>query len=71
MDDDYPVGLSIDYPERDLNRLTSALRIFTLIPIAIALGTIGGYSTQWGALAAAAPRRSRCAAPACCSCRRC
>ena len=49
MDDDYPVGLSIDYPERDLNRLTSALRIFTVIPIAIVLGTIGGYGAQWGA----------------------
>jgi hypothetical protein len=48
MNDEYPVQLSIDYPDRDLNRLTSALRIFTVIPIAIVLGAIGGYSAQWG-----------------------
>ena len=35
MNDDYPLRLSIDYPDRNLNRLTSALRIFTVIPIAI------------------------------------
>jgi uncharacterized protein DUF4389 len=47
-DDEYPVALSIDYPDRALNRLSSALRIFTVIPIAIVLGVIGGYSAQWG-----------------------
>jgi hypothetical protein len=26
MSDDYPVGFSVDYPDRDLNRLTTALR---------------------------------------------
>jgi hypothetical protein len=44
MSDDYPVRFSVDYPDRDLNRLTTAFRIFTVIPIAIVLGTIGGYS---------------------------
>ncbi len=48
MDHEYPVALSIDYPDRDLNRLTSALRVFTVIPIAIVAGTIGGYSAQFG-----------------------
>ena len=48
MNNEYPVRLTIDYPDRDLNRLTSALRIFTVIPIAIVLGSIGGYSAQWG-----------------------
>jgi hypothetical protein len=48
MNDEYPVRLAIDYPDRDLNRLTSALRLFTVIPIAIVLGTIGGYSAQVG-----------------------
>jgi hypothetical protein len=47
MNDAYRVQLSVDYPDRDLNRLTTALRIFTVIPIAIVLGTIGGYSGQW------------------------
>jgi hypothetical protein len=46
-DDAYPVRFSVDYPDRDLDRLTSALRIFTVIPIAIVLGTIGGYSASW------------------------
>jgi hypothetical protein len=48
MNDDYPVRLSIDYPARQLNRLTSALRIVVVIPIAIVLAAIGGYSAQWG-----------------------
>jgi hypothetical protein len=48
MNSEYPVSLSIDYPDRDLNRLTSALRLFTVIPVAIVLGTIGGYSARLG-----------------------
>jgi Domain of unknown function (DUF4389) len=41
----YPVQLSIDYPDRPLNRLTSFFRIFTVIPIAIVLGTVSGGGT--------------------------
>jgi len=44
----YPVSFGVDYPERDLNRLTTGLRIFTVIPIAIVLAAIGGFSTRWG-----------------------
>jgi Domain of unknown function (DUF4389) len=40
----YPVQFSVDYPDRSLNRLTTAFRIFTVIPIAIVLASIGGYS---------------------------
>jgi hypothetical protein len=47
MNDAYPVRFSVDYPDRELNRLTTALRIFTIIPIAIVFATIGGYSTTW------------------------
>jgi Domain of unknown function (DUF4389) len=43
----YPVAFSVAYPERPLNRLTTAFRIFTVIPIAIVLATIGGYSSTW------------------------
>jgi hypothetical protein len=43
----YPVQLAIDYPDRPLNRLTSALRIFTAIPILILLGTLAGSSWSW------------------------
>ena len=46
--DDYPVRFAVDYPDRDLNRLTTAFRVFTVIPIAIVLGTIGGTSGGWG-----------------------
>lgn len=42
----YPIQFAVGYPDRSLNRLTSALRIFTVIPIAIVLGSIGGYTAQ-------------------------
>jgi hypothetical protein len=48
MDDDHPVRFSVEYPDRDLNRLTTALRIFTVIPIAIVLGSIGGAASEAG-----------------------
>jgi Domain of unknown function (DUF4389) len=48
VNDDHPVRFSVDYPDRPLNRLTTALRIFTVIPIAIVLGTIGGYTGTYG-----------------------
>jgi uncharacterized membrane protein len=40
----YPVQFDVEYPERELNRLTTAFRIFTAIPIAIVLATLGGQS---------------------------
>ena len=46
MNDAYPVGFSVDYPDRQLNRLTTGLRIFTAIPIAIVLATIGGFGWE-------------------------
>lgn len=48
MNDDYPVRFAVEYPDRDLNRLTTALRIFTVIPIAILLASIGGSSGGGG-----------------------
>ena len=41
---DYPVQLSIDYPNRDLNKLTTFFRLFAVIPIAIILGLLSGSS---------------------------
>jgi|SRR5450759_483890 hypothetical protein len=38
----YPVSFSVDYPDRDLDRVTSFFRIFTVIPIAIVLETVAG-----------------------------
>ncbi|TMG02528.1 MAG: DUF4389 domain-containing protein [Chloroflexi bacterium] len=48
----YPVQFSVDYPDRELDRLTTAFRIFTAIPIAIVLalisaGGVGGPG-GWG-----------------------
>lgn len=40
--DHYPVQFAVDYPDRPLNRLTTFFRIFTAIPIAIVLATVGG-----------------------------
>jgi hypothetical protein len=42
----YPVQLTIDYPERPLNRVTTAFRIFTVIPIAIVISAVSGGSWQ-------------------------
>ena len=38
----YPATLDVDYPDRPLNRLTTFFRAFTIIPIAIVLGTVSG-----------------------------
>jgi Domain of unknown function (DUF4389) len=46
--DAYPVQFAVDYPDRPLNRLTTFFRIFTVIPIAIVLGTVGGGSFHVG-----------------------
>jgi hypothetical protein len=42
----YPVQFSVDYPDRSLNRLTTAFRIFVAIPILILLGTVSGSTYQ-------------------------
>jgi hypothetical protein len=41
--DDHPVRFSVDYPDRELSRVTTAFRIFTAIPIVIVLASIGGF----------------------------
>jgi Domain of unknown function (DUF4389) len=38
----YPLQLSVDYPDRDLNRLTTGFRIFTAIPILIVAALLSG-----------------------------
>jgi hypothetical protein len=45
MSDTEPVTFSVDYPDRALNRSTTAFRIFMIIPIAIVLAAIGGYES--------------------------
>ncbi len=43
----YPASLSVDYPDRNLNRLTTFFRLFTVIPIAIILCLLTGSSWEW------------------------
>jgi hypothetical protein len=43
----YPVRFSVDYPDRPLDRLTTAFRIFVAIPIVIVLGAVSAGSWQW------------------------
>ena len=42
MEPSYPVTFSVDYPERQLSRLTTFFRIFTVIPIAILAALLPG-----------------------------
>src|SRR5450631_1370034 len=46
----YPVNFAVDYPDRPLNRLTTALRIFVAIPILVVLESVSGgnFSTDNG-----------------------
>ena len=43
----YPVRFSVDYPDRDLDRTSTLLRIFYAIPILIVLGTVSGETWQY------------------------
>ncbi len=51
----YPVHFSVDYPDRALNRVTTAFRIIVIIPIAIVLGAVsgGGWHSSTGGWAGA------------------
>src|ERR1700758_3669475 len=50
-DDDYPLTFAVDYPDRSLDRLSTAFRILTIIPIAILAGFLegGSFATNAGA----------------------
>jgi hypothetical protein len=49
MDESYPLTYSVDYPDRDLDRLTTFFRIFTAIPIAIVLAVVSGGTYSYTA----------------------
>ena len=42
----YPVSLLVDYPDRELNRLTSFFRLIVIIPIAIILYLVIGAASE-------------------------
>lgn len=44
---DYPLEFAVEYPDRELNRLSTAFRIFAVIPIAIILSLLTGGGS-WG-----------------------
>jgi Domain of unknown function (DUF4389) len=44
----YPVQFSVDYPDRQLNRLTTGFRIIAAIPIIALVATIGGEGADYG-----------------------
>jgi hypothetical protein len=43
----YPVQFGVDYPDRQLNRLTSAFRIFVALPVVVVLALVSGSVTLW------------------------
>jgi hypothetical protein len=65
----YPVQFSVDYPDRDLNRLTTFFRIFVAIPILIILATVSGGEA--GSTARRLDRRRRLPREDCFSLVRC
>jgi hypothetical protein len=44
----YPVQFSVEYPDRDLDRLTTAFRLIVAIPILIVATTVGGHTAAFG-----------------------
>ena len=45
----YPVQFTVDYPDRELNRLTTAFRLIVAIPILVLAGTVGGHEGSYAA----------------------
>jgi hypothetical protein len=56
----YPVRFSVEYPDRKLNRLTTAFRIIVAIPIFIVAAAVDGET--YGAAASTAGRSEQEAA---------
>jgi hypothetical protein len=44
----YPVQLDVAYPDRQLNRLTTAFRVFVAIPIVIVAAAVSGHQEVYG-----------------------
>jgi hypothetical protein len=43
----HPIRLSVDYPDRKLNRMTTFFRLLVALPILIVLGSVSGEAWQW------------------------
>ncbi|HEX6489306.1 MAG TPA: DUF4389 domain-containing protein [Candidatus Dormibacteraeota bacterium] len=46
MDATYPLQLSVDYPDRALNRLTTFFRLIVAIPILFVLGAVSAFELR-------------------------
>ena len=44
----YPVQFSVEYPDRDLNRLTTGFRLIVAIPILVVAATVGHEGASYG-----------------------
>ena len=45
--DAYPVRFSVDYPDRPLNRTTTAVRLVLAVPVLLLLAAVSGEVWQW------------------------
>lgn len=45
---EHPVGFDVEYPDRQLNRLTTGFRLVLVIPIVLLLSTLSGTPQQFG-----------------------
>ena len=43
----YPASLTVDYPEKELNRLTTAFRLLWAVPILIICALLAGAALNW------------------------
>lgn len=43
----YPVRFSVEYPDRELDRVRTAFRLIVAIPILVVAGTVGGHEWGW------------------------
>jgi len=58
----YPLAFDVVYPDRDLERVTTGLRTFTVIPIAIVLAAVQ-RSYGWGGSTFGVGSAGRCSSP--------
>lgn len=54
MNASVPVQFAVDYPDRDLDRLTTGFRLFVAIPIVVVLASVSGGT--WGGTTASGAR---------------
>jgi hypothetical protein len=63
----YPVRFAVDYPDRSLDRATTALRLVVALPVLLLLAAVSGQTWQWsndGSAAAAGAGGLLCLGPA-------